>query len=138
MIAQILANAWHILQHRNAEALQVGGWTDPRQHQELRGGDRPGTQNNLAPGNHESLATAVHFDARRFAPLKEDTPDLHIRPHRQVQPMPIGIEVGQRRIHPHPIGIIHGKRTNTFGVRVVVVVDLCMPGIDAGTVKGGL
>ena len=65
MVAEVLAHAGQVLDHRHSHFLQMSRRADAGEHQYLRGGDGPGAENHLLALDGEGLAAALDLYANR-------------------------------------------------------------------------
>jgi len=136
VIPQILADAGALAHDGNVQLLQLVLGANARQHEQLRRADRPGAQHHPVGGNREHLAAAFGFHADGSGPLKQDLPDVHPAPHRQVQPVAHRHEIRQRCAHAHAIDIVRRRHPQAGGVLAIGILRDAKARLPTGGMEG--
>ena len=134
VVVQVLADAGHVADHRDAELAQEIGRAEPGKLQQLRRAVNAAGDDDLAarPCGLRPARRMV-FDADRAAALEQDAGGVRIGRDGQVLTAARLAEIGPRRAPAPPVG---GRR--------LVVADTLLPGAvevgvgrDAGLDRGG-
>ena len=122
MVLQVLAHAWQLLHHLDAERAQFLGRPDPGQLQQLRAVDRPAGQDHLARRVHFALLAAPTIRHTLGAPVREQHAGrARMRQNAQVASPHRRAQIGVGRAPaPSPVHR-HGHASETLLLVAVVV-----------------
>ena len=101
----------------------------------MRGGNRPGAQDDLLPVQDEYLALALHLDAGCALAVEHDAPRHDVGSDGQVQSVAAGVEIRNRRAHAHAARVVERHGADPGGVGVVHVRIVREAGVPARLVE---
>ena len=122
MISQVLANAGHVFEQRNAHLFEMVGRADAGQHQDMRRADRPGAENDFRALNRKPVAAACDLHPDGTVPVEQEAMHQTVRPDAQVQAMPRRVQVAERRAEPDAVGVVERYWANPYGIRVIEIL----------------
>ena len=122
VVPQSLSHAGAIVDHGYPELLQMVPRADARQQQQLRRADRPAAQHHTVGLYGEDLAAARGLHAHGPVALEQHPAHVHVAPHRQVEPMPHGVQVRHGRAHADAAQVVGRRHAHAGGVRAVSVL----------------
>ena len=123
------------MDHRDAQVAQVVCRSHTGQHENLRGLNGSGTEDDVLRFDDEGLSAAVDLDANRLLAAEENAPDQRVGLDAQILAVTAGVQVGQGRAHADAIRVVQRKGADATGGGMVQVRIIGDPGVETGLIK---